>query len=246
MNRGKIGILFFMFTSACTAFDIKTPSPSSSANSFTYQIVVDRVFPNSSAARGGLRPGDQILKVDGEKIFSAKGLLAILAKIPSKESSQFTILRNRRKVKLTLVAGKGNYRFGFRFKTPDPEIARQLEFKIWPDEVNPDLKKFTILFQGISMINKNSRSPQKKVFYHLKDLLANKGYFFTDDYDKADFIVQAEFKYPQETASISIHNRRNKNLPFEAMEVFFQERKERKPFLKVSGSLDIEKAKRYY
>lgn len=235
-----------MLLCTCADFGVKnTFSSDSPIPSTKYNIVVDRVFPNSPAARGGLRPGDRILSVDGQKVFSPKELLNILAKIFKGENSQFTILRDRDRIKLNLVAGMGNYRFGFRFKTPDPEIAKQLKFTIWPENVNRNFKQFTILFQDVSLINKTSRSPQKKVLYHLKELLLNKGYFFTDNVDKADFIVKAVFKYSKKNISTPIRRQKKNKLPFEAIRVLFQEKNEQEPFLKVSGVLDPGKAKKY-
>lgn len=206
-----------------------------------YEIIVDKVFPNSSAERGGLKVGDQILKVDDEPIFSHKQFLDALGEIPDGKRSLFTILREDRKSRVALIPGKGRFRFGFRFKTRDPEIAKQIKFNIWPDEIDPYFKKFTILFQMASLMSQNTRSPQSKILQRLKELLLNKGYIFTEDSEGADFIVETDYKY-YETDTVTP---KEKKIPFKILRVIFRDRKDNKPFLKVSGTIDSGRARIY-
>lgn len=257
MIRKGLKISVFLLLPACALSNInsgtKEISPADSpvyntysseykTNSPSCKIIVDHVLTSSPAAKGGLKRGDQILEINGEAISSLKKLLNILKRMPGGGKNRFSILRNGRKLKLILVAGKGNQRLGFRFIIRDKEIARQLKFKTWPDKINFNFKRFTLPFQELSLIAKNNRSPEMKTFHHLKTLLVSKGYIYTENYEEADFIVKAEFKYPD---SVSNRPPPKKNLPFEAVRVLFLERKDRKPFLKISGKLDSQKAKIY-
>jgi hypothetical protein len=209
-----------------------------------YEIVVDKVFPNSSAERGGLKIGDQILKVDDEPIFSHKQFLDALGRVPDGTRSLFTILRKDRKTRVALIPGKGRFRFGFRFKTRDPEIAKQIKFNIWPDEVDPNYKKFTILFHVASLMTKSTRSPQRKILQRIKELLLNKGYIFTENPEGADFIVETDYKYAEKDTASS-RDLEEKRFPFEALRIVFRDRRTKKAFLRVSGTIDSERAKIY-
>ncbi len=255
MIRKGLSTLVLLFSLACaTAGKVESPQTLSSPapvtasgrrkTSAVYEIIVDQVFPNSPAERGGLKSGDKILKVEDEPIFTHKGFMDALAGVSDGEESTFTVLRNGRKMEVDFIPGRGRFRFGFRFKTRDPEIIKQIKFKVWPDEVDPKYKKFTIFFHAVSLMGRNSRSPQKKILYRLKELLLNKGYIFTEDSEGADFIVEMEYKYPKnDTTSTKI--RKKRKVPFEAFRVLFKDRKSNKAFLKVSGTIDDEKAKVY-
>ena len=236
MTGKSIATLVVLFCFACDS-DVKRPPDMASR-----EIIVDRVFSNSPAA-GHLQSGDRILKIDGEPIFSRREFLDILARLPSGKETTFTVLRNNRKVKVSLVPNKGRFRFGFRFKIRDPEIAGKLKFYTRPGDIDPGIKRFSIMFQEISLMDKSGRSPQKKVLYRLKDLLVSKGYFFTEDYDNADFVVKAEFKYP-ETDSYGRKQRRGE-LPFEAVRVLLLERRSGALLMDVSGPLDSKKVRMY-
>lgn len=212
--------------------------------SAVYEIIVDQVFPNSPAERGGLKSGDKILKVDDEPIFTHKGFLDALAGVSNGEESTFTILRDGSIEEIDFIPGRGRFRFGFRFKTRDPEITKQIITKIWPDEVDPKYKKFTIFFHAASLMSRSSRSPQRKILQRLKELLLNKGYIFTEDAEGADFIVETEYKYPKDDAT-STRIRKKRKVSFDAFRVLFKDRKSNKAFLKVSGTIDHEKSKVY-
>lgn len=256
LGKSIVGfILLFIF--ACTASVSKNSSSATDSsaldkkaatdrerNSPVYEIIVDKVFPNSSAERGGLKVGDQILKVDDEPVFSHKQFLDALGQVPDGTESLFTILRKNHKTRVALVPRRGRFRFGFRFKTRDPEIAKQIEFNLWPDEVDPNFKRFTILFHVASLMSRNSRSPQRKILQRMKELLLNKGYIFTEDAEGADFIVETDYKYPEEKDE-SHRDLKEKKIPFKTLRVIFRERESQKPFLDVSGTINSERAKVY-
>jgi membrane-associated protease RseP (regulator of RpoE activity) len=248
MIRYGLITLILLHPLACTSAisDKKTSPP-------TYDIVVYRIFPNSPADKANLKTGDLILKVDEEPVTSLNELKDALAKIHRGEKCYLTINRNDRKTKIAIVAGKRRrYRYGFLFKLRDTEIAEQIKIKIWSDEINPKYKYFTIPFQLLTMMKKSSYSPKKKVLFHLKELLTNKGYLFTENFLKADFIAKVEFKKPESNQSPA---RKRKKLPFDALRVIFVENDRQKPllaetneqppFLKVTGTLDEKKARFY-
>ena len=267
-------LFFFLYTFSgsriCSASDRKEAFP-------THEIIVDQIFPNSPAELGGLKSGDKVLAVDGETVFSYEQFRRILEQISEGKRSIFTVLRNNRKVKITMIPRRGSYRLGFSFHPRDPEIAQQLKFKIWPDQLNPNYRKFTILYQLASSINSNSRSPQMKVLHHIKELLVNKRYIFTEDQDDANFVIETEYKYPKNESTSGRMQKKDavpftpkqekglipftrndkkritplsripkkKRIPFEAFRILFLDKLNNKPFLKVSGTLDQEKAKKY-
>jgi membrane-associated protease RseP (regulator of RpoE activity) len=233
--------LVLLLSFACAVSEKRTTE--TSVTGPVFEIVVDHIFPNSAAARGGLRPGDQVLEVNGEAFFNHTDFQDILARAPDGKKTKFTVLRKGKKVNIAFVPGRGRYRFGFRFKNRDPEIAKQLKFKIWPDEINTNYKKFTIFFQAASLMAQSSRSPQKKILHRIKEILLNKGYIFTEDQEGADFIIETEFKYPKDDTASQI--KKEKKLPFEAFRIVFRDKKAGEPFLKVSGTLDPKKAKIY-
>ena len=204
-----------------------------------YEIIVCRVFPNSPAERAGLKIGDSILRVNGEAV-SIKKIKGTLAGIPSGETSNFTIQREEQEISLGLVADtRRYYRFGFLFKSRDVDLAKTIKVKIWPNEVNPDIKTFSIPFQVLSMMNKNHRSPEMKVLFHIKELLISKGYLFNASYQKSDFVAKAEFRYPK------INDDRKRKKTFDALRIIFIDNNSQIPFLKISGTLDKEKVEFY-
>lgn len=248
MIRNGLITLILLQSLACTSAIIskKTPPP-------TYDIVVYRIFPNSPADKANLKTGDLILKVNEEPVTSLNGLKDALAKIHQGEQCHLTINRDDRKTKISIVAGKRRrYRYGFLFKPRDTEIPKQIKIKIWPDKINPKYKHFTIPFQLLTMMKKSSYSPQKKVLFHLKELLISKGYLFTENFPKADFIAKVEFKKPVSNQSPA---RKRKKLPFDALRVIFvandkqtpllAKTNEQPPFLTVTGTLNEEKARFY-
>ncbi len=249
MIRYGLITLILLHPLACTSAIIskKTSPP-------TYDIVVYRIFPKSPADKANLKTGDLILKVNEEPVTSINELKDALAKIHSGQMCHLTINRDDRKTKVSIMAGKRRrYRYGFLFKPRDTEIAEQIKIKIWPDEINPKYKHFTIPFQLLTMMKKGSYSPKKKVLFHLKELLVSKGYLFTENFPKADFIAKVEFKKPESNQST---DPKRKKLPFDALRVIFVENDKQKvllaktnndqpPFLTVTGTLDEKKARFY-
>ena len=278
MIRNTLLYIALLFSLADIALAGKESSfPLLNNNSSIQEIIVDHVFPNSPAMRGGLKSRDQIIKVDGEVFFSRNDFTDILKKLVEGKKTIFTVLRKNRKVEIPIIPRKGRYRLGVSFKIRDSEIAQQLKFKIWPDYVSLNYRKFSIFFQMASSMNRNSRSPQIQVLQHVKELLLNKGYIFTDNQEHADFIVEAEFKKPKKKPIFNMNQKkktdthtktkkrrliplnlvatngvlpfgkavRSKKIPFDAFRIIFRDPMDKKPFLKVSGRLNKEKAKKY-
>jgi len=280
MIRKDLFIYFFLFSLPYTISSEKISSASGLDRKETFlshEIIVDQVFPNSPANLGGLKSGDKVLAVNGEIVLSYEQFLGILKRIPVGKRSIFTILRNRQKIKITMTPRKGRYRLGFSFHPRDPEIAQQLEFDIWPVRLNPNYRKFTILYRIASSLDNSKNSPQAKVLHHIKELLINKSYIFTEKREEAQFVVETKFKNSKsESSSVRMqkndavpltlnqqrglipfarnNNRRitplprvqkNNKIPFESFRILFLDKFDEQPFLKVSGTLNLEKARKY-
>jgi hypothetical protein len=280
MIRKDLFIYLFLFSLLYTFSSEKISSASALDRKKTFrshEIIVDQVFPNSPAKSGGLKSGDKVLAVNGETVLSYEQFLGILKRTSVGKRTIFTILRNKQKIKITMIPRKGRYRFGFSFHPRDPEIAQQLEFDIWPVRLNPNYRKFTVLYRIASSINSNGQSPQAKVLHHIKEVLVNKRYVFTENREDAHFFVKTKFKNSKsESTSVRMQKKdavpltpnqqrglipfaRNKNkritsltrvqknnqIPFEAFGILFLDKFDEQPFLKVSGALNQEKARKY-
>jgi S1-C subfamily serine protease len=75
------------------------------------QVEVRSVLKDSPAARGGLQPGDSILRINSRAIDGLKGARAALAEVQPGDAVVLVIRRGSgvdgRELKLTLTAGEG-------------------------------------------------------------------------------------------------------------------------------------------
>ncbi|MDH4070306.1 MAG: trypsin-like peptidase domain-containing protein [Ignavibacteria bacterium] len=70
-------------------------------------VIVSDVQSGSPGERGGFKPGDIILKVDGERVDSGLALTSILATVKQGTSVAVTVWRNREIIELSLRAERG-------------------------------------------------------------------------------------------------------------------------------------------
>ena len=68
-------------------------------------VQVTAVEPNGPAAHGGLRSGDRILDVDGQKVSSALGLIRAVAEVHPGHSVRLTVVRRGRQLSELVVVG---------------------------------------------------------------------------------------------------------------------------------------------
>jgi serine protease Do len=64
---------------------------------------LDRVGP---AARSGIRPGDVVVAVNGERVESARGLIRAVAGVPPGNNARITVRRQGRDVEIQVVVGR--------------------------------------------------------------------------------------------------------------------------------------------
>jgi Do/DeqQ family serine protease len=84
--------------------------------------LVSQVFKNSPADKGGFLPGDYITKVDTVSINDTNHLLAIIGDIPSGKTSAFEVVRQGKKMTLTVTLTK---------RADEKELAAQNK-NLWP------------------------------------------------------------------------------------------------------------------
>jgi serine protease DegQ len=68
-------------------------------------VIITGVLRNGPAARGGIRPGDVIVQVDGQKVQDVSQLLALVAALKPGETKQFMVARKREMVVLPVTPG---------------------------------------------------------------------------------------------------------------------------------------------
>lgn len=104
-------------------------------------VLVTRVEPNSPAEKAGLRSGDVLTHVNGEKIGTPSDVVNKLDDVNEGDSLEITILRHGSEKKLTAQPEK---REGFMGEMPDmPEIHRMLrdnpEFQQGMDDLHKQM-----------------------------------------------------------------------------------------------------------
>ncbi len=93
-------------------------------------VAVESLEPNMPAARAGIRPGDQILSIDGLHLHSVGALLAYLQDQAGKPAT-ITILRGDQQIPVSLTPefadigdGTKDYRLGFRPQPPPIKVEQ--------------------------------------------------------------------------------------------------------------------------
>lgn len=91
-------------------------------------LVVDRVLPNSPAAGAGLLPGDMIVAVDGQKVFSTEQVRALVTSAPG--PVELTLQRGSDIIRVNLQPvipnGTDHPMIGVQWRPPDPIISHPL------------------------------------------------------------------------------------------------------------------------
>ena len=61
---------------------------------------------NSPAARAGIRPGDMLMAVNGERIDTANGLIKAIAAVPPGSNVRLTLRRQGRDIDIPVTVGR--------------------------------------------------------------------------------------------------------------------------------------------
>lgn len=139
-----------------------------------YGVIVDDVIKESPADKAGIKKGDVILKIDGEKITDMDDLHYVVKKNPGKEV-KIEVLRKGKKKTLSVKLGQKEREFYEKYKM-EKEIPgcgkfKIPEFKFWVPEKFEDImkiiprneEKIEKLEQEIEEIKKKLRELEKKV-----------------------------------------------------------------------------------
>ncbi|MEZ0316691.1 MAG: PDZ domain-containing protein, partial [Methylophilaceae bacterium] len=61
---------------------------------------------NSPAERGGLKPGDILLEIDGTEVVDSASMLTLISGLKPGKKAMLKISRNQRLIEITVVIGK--------------------------------------------------------------------------------------------------------------------------------------------
>jgi len=92
-----------------TGINVGDPVPSVANDmnlSDTQGALVYDVYKNSPAYKGGLLPGDYITEINGEPVKDTSQLLYVIANINPGDQARFTVLRDSRKINLSITIGE--------------------------------------------------------------------------------------------------------------------------------------------
>ena len=129
-------------------------------------VIAASVFRQSPAEKGGVQPGDVILKVNGAEIKGMEQLQRIVGDLPAGKSASITVLRNGKPKSLTVnievrkdsaAANDGNYFPGL--------IVRSLRF----DGI--DQEKLPKGVKGVFVITVSDKSPASIVGLKAQDII---------------------------------------------------------------------------
>jgi Do/DeqQ family serine protease len=129
-------------------------------------VIAASVFKGSPAEKGGLLPGDVILKVNGEDIKAMEQLQRLVGDLPAGKSATLDVLRGGKKLSLTInievrkdstASNEGNYFPGL--------IVRSLKF----EDLNAD--KLPKGVKGVIILSVADKSPGSIVGLKAQDII---------------------------------------------------------------------------
>lgn len=115
-------------------------------------ILVDKVLPDTPAARAGLKSGDLITAVEGQSISKTTDIFKALAKSQKGDKVKVSILRNKKKKTLTATLdekaramhwkGSGDSDFDFNFGEEfDMDFGKSFPFNHGPLHMQEQMRK---------------------------------------------------------------------------------------------------------
>ncbi|HEY8354063.1 MAG TPA: Do family serine endopeptidase [Methylophilaceae bacterium] len=95
--RGWVGI---------EAQDITPQLAESFRLSHTQGSLIAGVLPNSPASKAGLKPGDILLEINGQKIVNSSAMLNLIASLQPNEKATLKVARDQRELEIEVVIGR--------------------------------------------------------------------------------------------------------------------------------------------
>jgi serine protease Do len=99
-------------------------------------VLLERIVPDSPAAKAGLKDNDVITEVNGQRVEGATQFRRMIHEIPAGRSAQFTVWRDGRAQTMSVTLGKSEERGNMWFKTAPRAFSFELP-KIEIPEVAP-------------------------------------------------------------------------------------------------------------
>ena len=99
-------------------------------------VLLERIVPDSPAAKAGLKDNDVITEVNGQRVEGAAQFRRMIHEIPAGRSAQFTVWRDGRAQTVSVTLGKSEERGNMWFKTAPRAFSFELP-KIEMPEVAP-------------------------------------------------------------------------------------------------------------
>ncbi len=111
-------------------------------------VLLERIVPDSPAAKAGLKDNDVITEINGQRVEGAAQFRRMIHEIPAGRSVQFTVWRDGRAQTVSVTLGKSEDHGNMWFKTAPRAFSFQLP-KIEMPEVAPmpdmDMEGFAVL-----------------------------------------------------------------------------------------------------
>jgi serine protease Do len=111
-------------------------------------VLLERIVPDSPAAKAGLKDNDVITEINGQRVEGAAQFRRMIHEIPAGRSVQFTVWRDGRAQSVSVTLGKSEDHANMWFKTAPRAFSFQLP-KIEMPEVAPmpdmDMEGFAVL-----------------------------------------------------------------------------------------------------
>src|SRR6202140_2874720 len=99
-------------------------------------VLLERIVPDSPAAKAGLKDNDVITEINGQRVEGAAQFRRMIHEIPAGRSAQFTVWRDGRAQTMSVTLGKSEERGNMWFKTAPRAFSFELP-KIEIPEVAP-------------------------------------------------------------------------------------------------------------
>jgi serine protease Do len=112
-------------------------------------VVLGKVVPDSPAAKAGLKEGDVVTEINGERVEGTEQFRRMIREIPSGRAAQFTVWRDGRSQTLSVTMGKHEMRHGDTFVAP--AMPGNFAFQM------PELPDMSDVFEGGPWLSSRTR-----------------------------------------------------------------------------------------
>ena len=102
-------------------------------------VLLERVVPDSPAAKAGLKDNDVITEINGQRVEGAAQFRRMIHEIPAGRSAQFTVWRDGQAQTVSVTLGKSEDRGNMWFKTAPRAFSFQLPKIEIPEVAPPDM-----------------------------------------------------------------------------------------------------------